>query len=399
MITLELKTYPSKEQQSLISDAIRSFQFIRNKALRKWCDAKTNNTKETSKTLYVLSKTLAQEYSFVKPLNSTARQAATERAWSAILRFYKGLSRKPKFQKDNRSVEFKQSGWKLSSDNKRITFKSFGIGSLKLKGTRSLQNYSDSKILRVRIVRRSDGYYVQFCIDFTRKMHHTPTGKAVGIDVGLKHFFTDSDGRTVANPRFLRKSETSLKRLQRRHSKCKKKSNNRRKARTKLSKKHLKVSRQRKDFAVKTARQVITDSDFVAIEDLTIKNMVKDHRVSKSFNDAALRQFRNWLEYFGKISGVPVVLVPPEYTTQECSSCGRLVEKSLSERTHVCRCGCVLDRDFNAAKNILSKAFTSLTKTNTVGHTGINASEEDSSTLVLNERWQETSLKEESVGL
>lgn len=398
MLVIELKTYPSKSQQAAIDEALRTSQFIRNKALRQWMDAPKNNTKEDIHSLYKLSKALPKEFEFCKALNSTARQASIERAWNAISRFYKGLARKPKYQKHNRSVEFKQSGWKLSPDYKYITISSCNIGSLKLKGTRNLQDFSENKIFRVRFIKRADGYYVQFCIDTNRKLSHPPTGRTIGIDVGLKHFLTDSEGTKVENPRFLRKSEPSLKRLQRRHSKCKKKSKNRNKARLRLAKKHLKVSRQRKDFAVKTARQVITNSDFVGIEDLRVKNLLKNRKTAKSFSDAGLSMFRNWLEYFGSISGVPVIPVPPQYTSQECSACGNIVKKTLSERTHICPCGCVLDRDENAAKNILSKALAIIS---TVGHTETfnNASGEETSTLWNFPVVQVSSLKEESVGL
>jgi len=113
-------------------------------------------------------------------------------------------------------------------------------------------------------VRRADGYYAQFCINVERKESPVFTGKAIGIDVGLNHFYTDSDGETVANPRYLRKSEKALKRLQKRVSQKKKGSSNRKKAINKLGRKHLKVSRQRKDFAIKTAMCVVKSSDFVA---------------------------------------------------------------------------------------------------------------------------------------
>jgi putative transposase len=399
MLVLELKTYPTPTQQTSIEEAIRTTQFIRNKAIRQWMDAPALNKKETSKTLYVLSKTLAHEFSFVKQLNSTARQAATERAWNAILRFYRGQDRKPKFQKDNRSVEFKQSGWKLSDDYKKITISSNKIGTLKLKGTRNLEHYAEHKIFRVRIVRRADGYYVQFCIDANRTMVHQPMGSTIGIDVGLKHFLTDSNGETVENPRFLRTSEVSVKRLQRRHSKCKKGSKNRRKAQNQLARKHLKITRQRKDFAVKTARQIIVNNDFVVIEDLRIRNLVKNRKVSKSFSDAALSLFRNWLEYYGRISGVPVIAVAPQYTSQECSKCGQMVQKAMSERTHICSCGLILDRDWNAAKNILAKGLKETSLLSTLGHKGSNASGEETSLLELNVLMKVFSLKEESAGL
>ncbi len=228
----------------------------------------------------------------------------------------------------------------------------------------------------MRVVRRADGYYTQFCIDVERTENHELTGKNIGIDVGLNHFLTDSEGQQIENPRFLRKDESSLKKAQGRVSRKKKGSSNRAKARNRLGRKHLKVSRRRKDFVVKTARCVVQSSDLVALEDLKVRNMVKNHHLAKSISDAAWSQFREWLEYFGRVFGVPVIAVPPQYTSQDCSKCGVEVKKTLSTRTHSCpHCGHVQDRDWNAAINILKKALQYWAK-NTVGHTEINASGE-----------------------
>jgi len=185
--------------------------------------------------------------------------------------------------------------------------------------------------------------------------------------VGLKEYYTDSNGITVENPRFLLHGEKVLKRYQRRVSKKIKGSKNRGKARQILGKRHLKISRQRKDHAIKLARCVVQSNDLIAYEDLRIKNLVKNHCLAKSINDASWYQFRVWLEYFGKVFQRVTVAVNPAYTSQECSSCGAIVKKTLSTRTHVCKCGCVMDRDFNAARNILSRGL------GTVGHTGIFA--------------------------
>ena len=385
MIVLEFKTYGKPQQYDAVDEAIRTVQFIRNKAIRYWMDNRGSGQNDLQKYCAVLAK----EFPFANELNSMARQAAAERAWSAISRFYencrKGVAGKkgfPKFQKDCRSVEYKTSGWKLADDRKSITFiDKKGIGRLKLKGTRDLHFYQPDQIKRVRLVKRADGYYVQFCIRVDRTEAVQPSGKAIGLDVGLNDFYTDSLGVTVENPRFLRKGEKRLKQAQRRVSRRVKGSKNRGKARVILGKRHLKISRQRKDHAVKLARCVITSNDVVVYEDLRIKNMVKNHCLAKSINDAAWYQFRVWLEYFGKVFGKITVAVPPNGTSQECSSCGAIVQKSLSTRTHACRCGCVLDRDHNAARNILSRGLA------TVGHTGSfmldmsNALGESSSTL------------------
>jgi putative transposase len=190
-----------------------------------------------------------------------ARQSSAERAWSAIARFYDNCKKKtqgkkgfPQFQKDNRSVEYKTSGWRMAPDRKTITFiDKKGVGKLKLKGTRDLHFYQLAQIKRVRLVKRADGYFVLFCVQVDRAEKTEVTGKVIGLDVGLKEFYTDSNGVAVENPRFLRKGERRLKKAQRRVSKRVKGSQNRKKARVILGKRHLKISRQRKDFAVKLA--------------------------------------------------------------------------------------------------------------------------------------------------
>ncbi|WP_333130081.1 MULTISPECIES: transposase [unclassified Microcoleus] len=164
----------------------------------------------------------------------------------------------PQFKKHTRSVEYKTSGWLLSTDKRCLTFKDgFAAGKFKLLGNMDLHFSPPDELKRIRVVRRADGYGAQFCINVERKEEPILTGIAIGIDVGLNHFYTDSDGERVANPRYLRKSEKALKRLHDRIARKKKGSSNRRKAIEKLGRKHLKVSRQRKDFAIKTTPGVI----------------------------------------------------------------------------------------------------------------------------------------------
>jgi putative transposase len=376
MLVFEAKLEGTKHQYERLDEAIRTARFVRNSCIRYWMDNKEIGKYELSAYCAILAK----EFPWAGKLNSQARQASAERAWSAISRFYdngkkgkQGRTGFPRFKKQSSHgcVEYKTTGWKLSEDRRTITFTDgFEAGSFKMWGTRELHFYQLKQIKRVRIVRRADGYHVQFCLDIERVEKREPTGKTIGLDVGLTHFYTDSDGQTVENPRQLRKSEKALKRLSRRLSRTPKGSKNRAKARNRLSRKHLKVSRQRKDFAVKLARCVVQSNDLVAYEDLQVRNMVKNRKLAKSISDAAWSVFRDWLEYFGKVFGVATVAVPPHYTSQNCSSCGRCVKKSLSTRTHKCpHCGFVVDRDWNAAINILELALR------TVGHTGtLNAS-------------------------
>jgi len=378
MIILEFKLKGKAQQYRVIDDMIRTAQFVRNKTLRYWID----NQGVKLVDLYKQCAIMAKEFEWAGKLNSMARQASAERAILAIQRFFANCQAKkpgkkgyPQFKKHTRSVEYKTSGWALSADKRCLTFKDgFAAGKFKLIGSRDLHFYAPDEIKRVRVVRRADGYYAQFCINIERTEESISTGKVIGIDVGLNHFYTDSNGETVPNPRYLRKSEKALKRLQKRVSRKKKGSSNRKKAINKLGRKHLHVSRQRKDYAVKTTPGVVKSSDFVAYEELQVKNMVKNHKLAKSISDAAWSQFAQWLQYFGKMYGKTVIAVGPQYTSQDCSACGNTVKKTLSTRTHICGCGAILDRDHNAAKNILAKGLKQAgIHSNTVGHTEINA--------------------------
>lgn len=376
MFVLEYKVKPKPEPILAIEEAIRTTQFVRNKVLRFWMD--NHGVGKTE--LFRYNTGLRKEFKFVKELNSHACQTAVERALRAITRFYENCQKQkpkkrgyPKFKKHSRSVEYKVSGWKLNQQTKKhITFTDQkGIGRLKLIGSRDIQYYQPEQIKRVRILRRADGYYVQFSIkldprDTVKPL--TPTQKAVGIDVGLKYFLADSQGNTEPIPQFYRTSERQLNRLNRQKSKKfrrgKPQSKNYYKARKRYARKHLRVSRQREEFAKRIALRLIKSNDLVAYEDLNVKGMVKNRHLAKSITDAGWSTFRCWLEYFGNKYGKITIAVPPHNTSQNCSNCGEKVQKTLSTRTHLCSyCGFIEDRDVNAALNILQIALSRVGRT------------------------------------
>lgn len=377
MFILEYKLRGKSSQYQAINEAIRTVQFVRNKCLRYWEENKGVGQKD----IYRYVTQLRSEFTFVKTLNSTACQQACERTWTAILKFYTNCKQSPlpplirgdgypKYSKRTHSVEFKKSGWKLNRDSKRITFTDGkNIGELKLIGSRDLFYFQEWQIQRVRVLKRASGYFVQLILkldprDITPQLE--PTQKCVGIDVGLKYFYADSNGQTVECPKYYRKAEKRLNKLNRRKSKKfrkgQKQSNNYVKAKIKYAKGHLKVSRQREEFAKEKALRLIQSNDLVAYEDLKVKNLVRNKKLAKSINDASWSQLRKWIEYFGVKYGRLTIAVSPQYTSQDCFNCGKRIKKSLSVRTHICECGYCEDRDVNAALNILKKA--------TIGHIG-----------------------------
>jgi putative transposase len=363
VLVLEYKVKGKRQQYQAIDEAIRTTQFIRNKAIRYWMDS-PKEAKINKIALNNYSTALRKEFKFVEELNSMACQSATERAWNAIDRFYSNCKKKvsgkkgyPRFQKDNRSVEYKTSGWSLHPTKRRITFTDKkGIGEVKLLGKWDICTYPVKSIKRVRLVRKADGYYCQFAVDIDIKAEPRTLNGEIGLDVGLEFFYSDSNGHHEENPRFLRKAEKAIKHAQKQIYKKEKGKNQRRIARQRYAQKHLRVNRQRNEHAKRIARNLCKSNDLVAYEDLNVKGMVRNHCLAKSINDVAWSLFRRWLEYFAQKFNTTVVAVNPKYTSQKCSDCGAIVKKSLSTRTHKCTCGCQLQRDVNAAINILNLA-------------------------------------------
>jgi putative transposase len=213
----------------------------------------------------------------------------------------------------------------------------------------------------VHLVHRADGHWYALIVCETDPQNeHGPSTcehPDIGIDVGLLSFLTDSEGHTVPNPRFYRTSQKTLRRKQRTLCRRKKGSKRRRKAARNVAKTHLKISRQRRDHHYKVARQYSEKYHHIAVEDLAILNMVKNHHLSKSIMDASWGAFLAILEAKAASAGHQVIRVNPRFTSQKCHQCGEIVQKSLSVRTHICPfCGFVADRDVNAAKNILKAA-------------------------------------------
>jgi putative transposase len=213
------------------------------------------------------------------------------------------------------------------------------------------------------LVLRADGHWYALIVcettphDEQRVAHPARTAcehPAIGLDVGLKVFLADSDGGMVENPRHYRKGQKRLAHAQRTVCRRTKGSHRRRKASREVACKHLKMSRQRRDFHFKTAKHYAERHNRICVEDLNIAGMVKNQSLAKSIHDASWSAFLDILTDKAERAGHVVVRVPARFTTQKCSRCGQYVQKSLSVRTHLCpSCGLVEDRDVNAAKNIL----------------------------------------------
>ena len=223
------------------------------------------------------------------------------------------------------------------------------IGRIPISLHRSMEGVPKT----VTISREADGWYACISCAGVPTQPLPAAGQETGIDLGIEAFATLSDGTRIFHPGWYRKAERALKTAQRRVSRRTRGSNRRRKAVVLLAKAHQQVRRQRRDFHHKTALAIVQQNDTIYHEDLQTANMVKNHHLAKSIQDAGWAAFLTILSYKAACAGREVVAVNPAYTSQTCSSCGALVQKGLSVRWHSCPdCGTSLHRDHNAAKNI-----------------------------------------------
>src|SRR6266702_687019 len=365
MRTFEFRLYPNKEQSRLLIGCLAESRKLYNEML------------ETVKQQYEDKGTFPTKYDLTAHFKgrggahvpATTVQMLADRLSKSLKRF---LAAKelgipdvgfPRFKKPNRwhSIQLRQYGtsrdvW-LDADNKHLHVPAKIGKSLKIKLHRPIEGIPKT----VHLVHRADGHWYALVVCETEPhTEHDPMTcehPAIGIDVGLKSFLTDSEGHTVENPRFYRTSQRTLRRKQRQLCRRKKGSHRRRKAAKNVAKTHLKINRQRRDHHFKTAKPYTECYGRIVVEDLAISNMVKNHHLAKSIMDASWGAFLAILSAKAASAGHQVIRVNPRFTSQRCHHCGEIVQKSLSVRTHSCPfCGYVADRDVNAAQNILSKA-------------------------------------------
>lgn len=308
----------------------------------------------------VNSKKLFPEY---KDLPSHTLQDVIARVEKSFDRWLKGdcngkRSGKPRFKGQGRfrSIAFPAPVKSEHIDGRFIQLPKIG----KLKMILHRPTPDGFKVKTAAIIKKVDGYYITLSLQDasvpvlspgTPEMENT-----IGIDMGLKSFFTDDSGEEVAIPQHYRKAEKRLKRLQRSLARKKKGSNRRKTSIKRVSKAHLKVSNTRKDFHYKTAQKLLQQGKHVAHEKLNIRGIAKS-RLAKSTHDAGWGQFLQILAFKAERAGLLTIAVNPNGTSQDCSNCGVKVKKELSERWHSCpNCGCSLDRDRNAAINIKHRA-------------------------------------------
>lgn len=359
----QYRLYPSKKQKETLFNTFKTCKELYNNLL----ETSIKTYKETGKTL--------RKFDYNKQLTHThpevfsqVKQNISDRVDKSFKNFFrrckdptckkKGF---PRFKSRVNSITYPQSGFKFKSQRRLSVSK---IGNIPIV----LHRMPKGKVKTMTIkINRAGQWFVVFSCEVKDTVVKHQSTEQVGIDIGLEHFATISNGEMINNPRYLKKSERRLKLLQRRVSRKKKGSCNRRKAIRRLNVQHIKVSNQRTDFLHKLSRDMTQRYGFIAVEDLRVKDMMQN-RLAKYICDASWSNFLRMLEYKAVTSGSTLVKVNPRNTSKTCSRCGTIVDMPLNKRIFNCpKCGFTSHRDTNASFNIL-KVGQDLPKSNACEH-------------------------------
>ncbi|MAH42186.1 transposase [archaeon] len=356
--TYKFRLYPTHEQEDKLQWVLDKCRYVYNILLSRLNDQKIIDKGQLQGDITDLRRIETE----LKDVYSKTLQYENCRLFSNL----RALSQLKKNGKKVGRMRFKGKGWFKTFTYNQSGFKVIErevrydilylskIGNIPMVMYRKIQG----KIKQVIVKHSASGkWYASIIAETKEEIKPTTNTKKVGIDLGLNSFTYDSDNNKFEHPRCLEKSSHKLSKERRRLSKMKKGSNNRKKQRTRVARIYEKIVNQRNDFLHKISRYYANNYGFVVIEKLQIRNMVRNKHLAKSILDASWSKFIQMLDYKVERTGGQVVKVNPKNTTQKCSHCKRIVKKSLSVRIHKCKCGFVVDRDYNAALNILKKGI------------------------------------------
>ncbi len=348
-MNFKYRIYPSKKQAIKLNKTISDCCSIYNKLL----EAKINayKTDKINLSQFDLNK-LAKDLNF--SIHSQVKQNISKRINDAFNHFFRRIKEKkrkagfPRFKTVNRyrSITYPQSGFKFINQRRLFVSK---VGSIPIV----LDRVPKGKLKTFTVKRTATGWFAIFSCENVPVETISSAEGHIGIDVGIESFAVLSNGERIENPKFLRKSEKRLSRLQRRLSRKKKGSINRKKARFKVAKLHERIFNQRHDFLHKTSFFIIKKFEVISVENLNINNMVKNHYLARSISDASWGFFVQMLSYKVERTGGRIAKVNPKNTSRTCSRCSNIQKISLLDREFRCmKCGFVCNRDLNASINI-----------------------------------------------
>lgn len=357
---VKFRAYPNKEQQNLINQTFGCCRLVYNRGLAMRNDAYSNGEKigydQTSAMITDLKK--QADFTFLKDVDSIALQQSLRDLDRGFKNFFEKRARYPQFKsKRNNHQSYRTVN---QGDNIRIVGKYIKLpklGYVKIK-----QSMKIGHINNVTVEKTPTGkYFVVLNVDFEPELRPN-AGGMIGIDVGIKEFYSDSNGHVVHNPKYVEKFMRKLVREQRRLSRKQTGSNNCNKQRVKVAEVHEKITNQRNDFLQKQSTILVSENQTICIEDLNVKGMIRNHKLAQHIASCSWSTFFTMLEYKAAWYGNNIIKVPTMYpSSQTCSCCGykNPLVKNLSVREWVCpKCHTKHDRDTNAGINILNKGLS-----------------------------------------
>lgn len=344
---------PTVEQRILLAQHAGTSRLVFNWALNEWNKQFRAGLKPSASVLKL--KFNAVKYELFPWLKSIARDAHAQPFAdlnAAFQRYFKKLARRPQFKSKGKAKDsFYVANDRLNLDDKRVRLPV--IGWVRLRESLRFAG----KVMSARVSRVADKWFISIQVDVGDLRYDRETDGQVGVDLGLKSFAVLSTGESFDSPRPLRFYLKKLARLQRSFSRKKKGSNNREKLKIKIARLYARISNIRKDFIHKLTTDLSRKNQTVAVEDLLVSGMVRNRKLARSISDSGWGEFRRQLEYKLKLYGGKLVVINRFFPSSKlCSGCGNKTDSlSLSTRTYVCEaCGMSLDRDINAAINILA---------------------------------------------
>jgi putative transposase len=354
------RAYPDAEHQQVLTRTFGCVRVVWNRTLAERhrlyrAEGKSLSYAASDAALTAMKKD--PDLAFLSEVSSVPLQQALRHQHKAFSAFFDRRARYPRFKsrRSRQSAHYTRSAFSMRGGELRLAKTSAPL--------RFVWSWPDVDVTSLNptmvvVSREPDGrWYVTFAIDADAPEPLEPAGHAVGVDLGVKDFAVTSDGERIANPRHLERKAGNLARYQRRLARCRKGSANRAKARAKVARANRKVRDARRDFLHRASTRLVRDNDVIVIEDLAVKNMVRNRQLAKAISDCGWGEFRRQLARKCKRAGRDLIVINRWYpSSKTCSACGHLLaELSLSTRHWTCpSCGSRHDRDINAAKNILA---------------------------------------------